>query len=170
MNSQRRRLVDMSNVHFIDTSVLVELLNIPMMNEHHAQTKAEYERLANNGDVFVLPIAVLVETGNHIAHISDGNLRYTIAGHFSSLIQQAVESQNNWNTAPGITEKILKSIIKYFPEKARQRIGLGDVSIVEQFEDYWKHQQPIGEMRIWSLDGHLQGYSRSGGLSRRKDK
>ena len=25
----------MSNVHFIDTSVLVELLNIPNMNSHH---------------------------------------------------------------------------------------------------------------------------------------
>ena len=55
----------MSNVHFIDTSVLVELLNIPKMNERHAQAQTEYEALAAKGDVFVLPVAVLVETGNH---------------------------------------------------------------------------------------------------------
>lgn len=39
----------MSNVHFVDTSVLVELLNVPNMNERHAQAEEEYNDLAARG-------------------------------------------------------------------------------------------------------------------------
>ncbi len=44
----------MSNVHFVDTSVLVELLNIPNMNEHHVQAQEEYCRLAASGTHYQL--------------------------------------------------------------------------------------------------------------------
>lgn len=160
----------MSNVHFIDTSVLVELLNIPKMNDRHAQAQAEYEALAAKGDVFVLPVAVLVETGNHIAHISDGTMRYQIAVQFSALVQKAVNSGDNWNTVPSISPDTLESIMKQFPVRAQSQTGFGDISIIEQFNDYWKNRQPIGEMRIWAFDGHLKGYAHTGGLARRKNK
>ena len=160
----------MSNVHFIDTSVLVELLNIPNMNNHHAQAQAEYETLAARGDVFVLPVAVLVETGNHIAHIPDGNIRYQIAVQFSKLVQKAVNAEDNWNTVPSISPDTLRTIINQFPVQAKGRTGFGDISIIEQFNDYWQNRQPIGEMRIWAFDVHLQEYSHTGGLARRKNK
>ena len=160
----------MSKVHFIDTSVLVELLNIPNMNARHVQAKTEYEQLVSNRDVFVLPIAVLVETGNHIAHIDDGNVRYQIAGYFSDLVQKAINAEDNWNTVPEIPKETLERIMSQFPVQAQAKTGFGDVSIVAQFEDYWQNRQPIGEMRIWSFDTHLQSYSRVGGLSRRRSR
>ncbi len=160
----------MSNVHFIDTSVLVELLNIPKMNYRHIQAKEEYEKLVAKGDTFVLPVAVLVETGNHIAHISDGNIRYQVATQFSSLVKKAVRSEDNWNTVPGISMGTLETIMNRFPVLAQSQTGFGDISIIEQFNDYWKNRQPIGEMRIWAFDDHLQGYQQTGGLSRRKNR
>ena len=149
----------MSNVHFIDTSVLVELLNIPKMNNHHEQAKAEYEDLVAKGDTFVLPIAVLVETGNHIAHISDGNIRYKVACLFSSLVEKAARSEDNWNTIPEIPMDTLETIMNQFPDLARAQTGFGDISIIEQFNDYWQKRQPIGEMRIWAFD-FLEGVSK----------
>ena len=160
----------MSNVHFIDTSVLVELLNVPNMNDRHAQAQEEYNNLAAKGDVFVLPISVLVETGNHIAHISNGAMRYQVANQFSALVQKAIKSEDNWNTVPGIPMETLETIINQFPGLANSQTGFGDISIIEQFNDYWQNRQPIGEMRIWAFDAHLQGYTRTGGLSRRKNK
>lgn len=157
----------MSNVHFIDTSVLVELLDIPGMNQRNAQATTEYKKLAAQGDVFVLPVAVLIETGNHIAHISDGSKRYKIAKKFSNLVQQAINSENNWNTVPDLP---LDTIINQIPDMAKNQIGIGDISIIEQFNDYWQNRQPIGKIRIWAFDTHLQGYINEGGLSRRKDK
>lgn len=160
----------MSNVHFIDTSVLVELLDIPGMNSRHSQAQGEYNNLFAKGDVFVLPIAVLIETGNHIAHISNGNQRYSSAQKFSVLVQKAINAEDNWNIVPDISTDTLANIMKQFPNKAMQQTAFGDISIIEQFNDYWQNRQPIGEMRIWSFDQHLQGYSHIGGLSRRKNK
>lgn len=160
----------MSNVHFIDTSVLVELLNVPNMNDHHEQARAEYEDLVANGDIFVLPVAVLVETGNHIAHIANGSLRYKIAKKFSELVQKAIKSEDNWNTVPDIPIETLTTIMNQFPCQAKNQTGFGDISIIEQFNEYWQNRQPIGEMRIWAFDIHLKGYSHTGGLSRRKNK
>lgn len=160
----------MSNVHFIDTSVLVELLDVPNMNDRHAQAQEEYNKLVAKGDVFVLPIAVLVETGNHIAHISNGTLRYQVANRFSALVQKAIKSEDNWNTVPSIPMETLETIINQFPDQANNQTGFGDISIIEQFNDYWQNRQPIGEMRIWAFDVHLQGYIHIGGLSRRKNK
>lgn len=160
----------MSNVHFVDTSVLVELLDIPKMNDRHAQAQKEYKELAVKGDVFVLPIAVLIETGNHIAHIPDGTMRYQIAAQFSALVQKAVNAEDNWNTVPSISTSTLEAIIEQFPAQAQGQTSFADISIIEQFNDYWQNRQPIGKMRIWAFDVHLQGYSRTGGLARRKNK
>ena len=140
------------------------------MNENHENVKLEHDMLAENEDMFVLPIATLVETGNHIAHIPDGNIRWEIAQKFSEIVGKAVALEGNWTVIPHISTEIMTKILVQFPAKAINRTGFGDVSIVEQFEDYWENKQPIGEMRIWSQDRHLQSYSRVGGLRRRKDR
>lgn len=160
----------MSKVHFVDTSVLTELLNVPGLNERHEEINSEYLQLSKNGDIFVLPVAVLVETGNHIAHISDGRMRYQIADVFASLVKGALDGKNSWNVVPEIPPDVLQTILDQIPAQAQREAGFGDVSIIEQFNDYWKNRQPIGEMRIWALDKHLLGYSHTGGLSRRKNR
>ncbi len=160
----------MSKVHFIDTSVLTELLNIPGFNERHEEINAEYLQLDKAGDTFVLSMAVLVETGNHIAHVPDGNMRRQIASMLASLVKDALDGKSRWNVMPEISPKVLKAILDQLPMQAQQGTGFGDVSIIEQFNDYWENKQPIGEMRIWALDNHLLGYSKTGGLSRRKNK
>lgn len=158
----------MSNVHFIDTSVLASLLNIPGKNEHYADAKTEYEQLVQRGDTFVLPVAVLVETGNHIAHISDGRIRRAVAKKFAEVAKEAMKAESNWNIAPEIPSDVLQIILTQFPDQAMAGVGFGDVSIIEQFNDYWENRQPIGEMRIWSFDDHLSAHTKTGGLTRRK--
>lgn len=100
----------MSTVHFIDTTVMTALLNLPSFNteKRYEETKEEYERLHRNGDVFVLPIAVLVETGNHIAHLTDGSERRKIAIKFADFVRDAIKLENNWNIIPEIPSKILE--------------------------------------------------------------
>ena len=160
----------MSKICFVDTSVLVELLNIPGMNAHHEDAKLEYQLMAEEENVFILPVATLVETGNHIAHISDGSLRYSIALKFAELIEKARTSIDNWNVQPEISSEVLGRIIEQIPSHANVQTGFGDISIIEQFLDYQENHQPIGEMCIWSYDHHLQSYSYIGGLTRRKNK
>ncbi len=160
----------MSTVHFVDTSVLVELLNVPGMNQRYEQAKSEYERLAANQDTFVLPIAVLVETGNHIGQISDGSKRYEISDKFSQIVKKAIYSEDHWNAVPELPASVLEHMMDGFCDWTKHSSGFGDMSIVQQFEEYWQKRQPIGKMRIWSFDTHLSAYEKEGGLSRRKNK
>lgn len=160
----------MSKIHFIDTSVFVELLDVPHLNTKHNEAVAEYRLLDENGDIFILPVATVVETGNHIAHIPDGNTRRLIAEKFVEIVKEAIKQESSWNIVPEIPVDVLEHVLSTFPDQAMQKTGFGDLSIIEQFNDYWEHKQPIGEMRIWSFDKHLSSYHRTGGLSRRKFK
>lgn len=160
----------MSKVNFVDTSVMTCLLDIPGKNQQYIEVKGEYNKLLDEGDSFVLTAAVLVETGNHIAHVSDGQKRRQIAEKFVNFVTSAIDRQHGWNVIPEIKPETLKIIIEGLPDGAMRGIGFGDLSIVQQFEEYWQNRQPIGYMRIWSIDAHLSRYSYTGGLSRRKDK
>ena len=160
----------MSTVHFVDTSVLVELLNIPKMSQRHEIAKAEYQNLAMKQDTFVLPIAVLVETGNHIGQIADGAKRYEISNKFAQIVKKAIRSEDHWNVVPELPASVLECMMDGFCDWTKTASGFGDMSIVQQFEEYWQNRQPIGKMRIWSFDKHLSVYEREGGLARRRNK
>lgn len=67
------------NVRFIDTSVMMNLLEVPEMCSDAEKIKEEWIEVLKAEDVLILPIATIIETGNHIAHISNGNIRRKIA-------------------------------------------------------------------------------------------
>mgnify|MGYP003182706298 FL=1 len=157
-------------VNFVDTCILTNLLDIPGFNEKHNEVLREYNERISRKEIFILPIATIIETGNHIAHA--GHNKYKIATTFKELIVNAIQGENGFAISPEITLEQIKSIMNYFPEKVtRENCGLGDLSIINQFDQYWKEKQPIGKMRIWSLDQHLANIPvREGGLKRRKDQ
>lgn len=153
-------------VNFVDTCVLTNLLNIPGFNQNYEEVKRQYDEKVENMDTFVLPIATLVETGNHIAQC--GGDKYRIAEKFKDLVLGAMCGENSFTVTPEITLKQIEEIMGNFPNAAIQGHGFGDMSILQQFEDYWEKKQPIGQMCIWSLDHHLNVPIREGGLKRRK--
>lgn len=160
----------MSKVHFVDTFVLLNLLRVPGKCQNFEQVNEEFTRLVTDDDEFVFPIATLIETGNHISHLPDGEQRRRIAQKYVELMRKAANSEDNMSIISGIDPTVLLKMLESFPDRAMMQTGFGDVSIIEQFEDYWKNRQPIGEMRIWSLDKHLLSYQKIGGLNRRKER
>ena len=155
-------------VHFVDTSVLVNLLKVPFMCDQYDELKQEYDRCFANKDIFVLPMAAIVETGNHIAQIQDGNKRWEVMERFISLVKNACQQNNNMSVMPNLSYEEIQNALLSFQNNIHNKIGYGDATIVEQFNTYWRDKQPIGEMRIWSIDRHLQNYHQTGGLTRRK--
>lgn len=53
----------MRTVQFIDTSVLLEFLDVPGHNGRHAEITAEMERRIAHNVTFVLPVTTIIETG-----------------------------------------------------------------------------------------------------------
>ena len=62
------------NVHFIDTSILLEILQVPnkSSSSRHKVVMEELSHMINGRDTLILPFATIIETGNHISQNGDG--------------------------------------------------------------------------------------------------
>jgi len=148
------------NVHFIDTSVLVNLLNIPNMNNDRVSVEEEFILLKDSSsDSLLLPLATIIETGNHIAHISDGNIRRDRGKRMADMLKDMAEGKAPWDYYENeITREDLLKMSQHFPQAAMEKTGIGDLSIISAYNKYKETVPAIGYIRIWSLDKHLSDY------------
>ena len=152
----------MADIFLVDTSILVEILNVPVKSDHHrqAQVKEQLKEHIIKGDHLFLPIATVLETGNHIAQNGDGNQRRQCAERFVKTVRRAVEESTPWVLAPLPDNNTLVSWLDDFPDSAMRERGIGDHSIVRAFEQACA-QFPRMRVAVWTLDRKdLQGYDR----------
>src|SRR5919197_648167 len=87
----------MRRVEFVDTSILVEILNVPGMNSSRARVLAQFDRRRKDRSVsLILPTAAVIETGNHIHHIPDGFARRKCAEAFAGTLRLTAANQAPW--------------------------------------------------------------------------
>lgn len=160
----------MSAVVLIDTSVFLNVLNVPGFNESRDKIAEEYELRIKMGDTFLLPMATIWETGDHIADLNDGGARYRYAGIFLEQLELALSPSPPYALTNIFNHAEVLNIVKLFPEtvKANRKgnrlnkeqrggISLSDLSIIEE----WKRVKKMNNLRqvtIWSLDRDLDGY------------
>ena len=66
----------MPNVVFVDTSVLCNLLPVPGFDQNAGEVREQMSaRLKHDESLFILLITTVIETGNHIAQIKNGDAR-----------------------------------------------------------------------------------------------
>ncbi|MFC6549488.1 hypothetical protein [Cohnella cellulosilytica] len=143
------------------------------MNQNHKEVIEDLALLQQDRQqTLILPLATLIETGNHIAHIADGNLRRSRAQTMAELIKRTVNEQAPWSYYGREFEKEdLLAISDAVVEHAVMKIGIGDLSIVQVYKKYKDSVIPIASIRIWSLDKHLQSYyEEMPSLRRRRDQ
>ena len=147
------------NVKFIDTSVMLNLLEVPDMCKDAEEVKEQWKENLAAKDVLIMPAATIIETGNHIAHIANGNRRREIAGRFGEFLRKTAEGEAPWQL---YDVKSSKEELLYLADNiedfATRGIGIGDMSIVYAYNHYIEETPAIGTIMIWSTDAHLQGY------------
>lgn len=149
----------MMNVRFIDTSVMMNLLEVPEMCSDAEKIKEEWIEVLKAEDVLILPIATIIETGNHIAHISNGNIRRKIAIKFGEYLRKTAEGEAPWQLyGIEMDKEGLLYLADHIEENALWEIGVGDMSIVYAYKQYKEKTPAIGSIMIWSTDKHLQSY------------
>lgn len=147
------------NVRFIDTSVMMNLLEVPGRCSDAQFVKAEFKRAIDDEEVLIIPIATIIETGNHIAHINNGNNRRIIASKFGEYLRKTAEGEAPWQLyGVGLDKDGLLYLADHIEENALQQVGMGDMSIIHAYEQYKSNIPGIGRIMIWSTDKHLQGY------------
>lgn len=155
----------MKKVMVVDTSILCVWLNVPEMSpcgpqddswdNERVETKIEEER--QNGTLFVLPLASIIETGNHITHVH-GDI-YSLVNNFVDFIVQAADGVIPWaaftaqNSLWGPNG--LKSLAQRWRNAAVSRQSLADASIVDVAEYY---AQAGYDVEILTADTGLRAY------------
>jgi len=136
----------MSKVLIIDTSVLCVYLKVPYMEECGPDDdKWDYDRVVEKIDreiqqksLLVLPLATLIETGNHIAH-APGN-RYPFAKRLSEIIVKSATAEEPWAAFTAQNdlwgEENLIKLADEWPVLAKAEVSLGDATIKDVAEFY----------------------------------
>lgn len=126
-------------VIIFDTCVLCCWFNVPGKTtcgpEHdkwdHQRINDIIERERDKQTIFVLPLASIIEMGNHIA-LSSGD-RYTLATQFASYIALTAENVSPWaafNEQDTLWSKeAMNKLSTMWPTLATQGIGIGDATI-----------------------------------------
>jgi len=151
----------MSAICLIDTSVFMEILNIPGKASDHEETIRNLRSKIDNKETIFLPMATILESGNHIAQVQNGSQRRQLALKFVRYVQQALEGRSPFKPLNFITPEQMQIWLKDFPEWAMRERGLGDLSIIHDFHTQCSKNRYL-KVYIWSLDEHLSSLVQEG--------
>ena len=132
-------------VLLIDTSILTVWLDIPSFDitENKGLDKSKIDAFLDSkqkdGYTFMLPIATIIETGNHVAQIKDGNIRHQIVNEFADLLIKLARKESPWllnsNEVKSFTSDELIELAEQWKNKGVYKLSLGDASILKVAND-----------------------------------
>jgi len=156
----------MSSICLIDTSVLLNILDVPNRNNERLDILGKFQEYIELECSFIIPMAVVIETGNHIAQNGDGNTRRVVAQKFIDTLEKTFTGEAPFRIADWDTQEKIREWLHEFPSHAQRnksstRTGegtsFGDLSIIKEFEKSCS-KFSMSEIFIWSLDDDLKAY------------
>ena len=144
----------MRGICLVDTSIFVQILNIPFMSDNHNQIVEELKVKIHNNESLFLPMATILETGNHIGQNGDGNQKRACAIQFVKQVNLAIDGKSPFAALNFLEAKHMRRWLAEFPDWAMRGSGLGDLSIIHDWERI-RDQNRARRVYIWSLDEHL---------------
>ena len=149
---------------FVDTSIMLNLLDVPKRNDERAEVAAELDRWQSLGATFILPVTTIIETGNAMAKI-DGGSRWSFIEKFVQILEYAVTGTSPWAASGAVWDAdFVQSLIDghgHVPALAtlmKVAIGVGDSGILAELGQY-RSRVPSGTpVKLWTLDVQLSAY------------
>lgn len=153
------------HVLILDTSVLCCWLRVPGKSTagpqnnrwDHARIDAEIQQKTQQGGMLVLPLATLIETGNHIAQAPQQ--RFACAQKLADCLRQAADAHSPW---AAFTQQAdlwqphgLHTLAEQWPVLANGGLSIGDATIKQVAEYY---AQMGCEVEILTGDEGLKAY------------
>ncbi len=155
----------MAKVLIIDTSIMCVWLRLPGFTScGKDKNKWDFARIDSKlreeiaaDSSLVLPLATIIETGNHIAQCSGD--RYAIAGRFCEILASCVDNEIPWAAFSEQTElwsdEAIKQLAASWPEAAGRKESLGDATIASVANYYAKARFDV---EIFTGDEGLKSY------------
>lgn len=155
----------MKKVLIIDTSILCVWLDVPGMDTcgpdkdqwDKARVQQKIEEEQNNKSTFVLPLATIIETGNHIAQASHSRRERAVS--LAELMTKSADQQTPWAAFSQQSElwsaDKLKMLADTWPNLAATKLSIGDATI-KDVADYYS--QMGYQVEIMTGDQGLKSY------------
>jgi hypothetical protein len=157
---QVRRIVE-----FVDTSVLVELLDVPGKAQRPEKVRAELRDRIQRRQDLVLPTAAVIETGNHIHHVSDGKKRRSCAERFAEILDLSSRGDAPWvlhdATWDGAVLDQIRTgcstgidLVEHATRGKDGGLGAGDLSVLAERDLYRETRVDANyvDVRVWCSD------------------
>ena len=149
----------MSAIVIVDSSVLLNIIDVPSKNQHRDVVLNRLDELIDGGDHLFIPMAAIVEVGNHIAHVKGGALRRAAAKRFEKMVREALEDKAPWKPISFPSNADVLVWLNGFPDAAMTGIGMGDLSIRREWDANCARHS-MSHVWVWALDGDLAGLDR----------
>lgn len=165
----------MKKVLIVDTSILCVWLKVPgketcgpstsLITYEKVSKKIEQEK--SEGTTFILPLATIIETGNHIAH-SAGDKK-TMGDEFAQMMIDSADENSPWAAFTEQSSLWKPDNLKKLAERWKKSVvagqALGDASIV----DVVRYYTDLGyEVEIFTGDMGLKAYEPTVEIPRRR--
>ncbi|WP_445400889.1 hypothetical protein ACSMX9_07120 [Streptomyces sp. LE64] len=153
-------------VEFVDTSILCNLLEVPgkCQDRDEVREQLRRKRAARDCDL-LLPVTAVIETGNHIAQLSDGYLRRTSAEKFAEVLRMVVAGRAPWALNEVEWNAMhLNALVDggssgmTLVEHAVNGVGCGDLNILVERDRYLARTSGVAAT-VWTLDGGLAAHA-----------
>ena len=154
----------MSAIVIVDSSVLLNIFDVPGRNQRRKEVHNGLAKLIENGDHLFIPMAAIVEVGNLIAHVKNGAQRRAAADRFVKELRSALADEAPWKPINFPSNQEVLSWLDAYPESATKGVGMGDLSIRQEWESCC-HRYSMSRVWVWTLDSDLAGLDR---LARRR--
>jgi hypothetical protein len=155
-------------VVFVDTSILCALLRVPGKDAGHEDVRAEFRTRHAAGDLFILPLTAVIETGNHIEQIEDGlgHHRRRCAEGLCAILRLVADG-----TAPWVLHRVTwdDRLLGRFCDggpgsppfvdvAGPGQLGGGDLSILVE-RDFYREARAHVPVEVWTLDRRLEAWA-----------
>jgi hypothetical protein len=159
----------MSAIVLLDTSVYLNVLDVPGNNQNRDAVFEEFDIKIRADDRFLLPFATILETGNHIADLPSGRIRRQFAQKLVDNVNLALQGDAPFRPTQFPSRDEFLGWLSEFPDYAmrsktsrkpkEEGVSLTDLSIIKEWQRTC-NLHSMSRVLIWSLDSDLAGYDR----------
>lgn len=143
------------NYVICDTTVLDSLLGVPGKCQGRQEVEGAYELHVECGDRLFLPLAAVLECGNHIAQCVGP--RRALAEKLVFMVKEAIAGNSPFQTIRYWSKESLNDVLANFVDNVTygKGIGMGDSSILEDCRCLCRMIHDANAVVLWSYDEDL---------------
>lgn len=164
----------MADICLLDTSILLNILDVPNRNNEKKEVIADFQTYIESNCRFIIPFVVAVEVGNHISQNGDGTMRRQTAERFVDMMQRTFNGELPFEISDFDLKVEWQNWIGEFIDRAGQSktaakynegMSLTDLSIIKEYDSLQAKNRANRNKHvnvfIWSLDSDLEAYGYS---------